>query len=73
MPIERFQNVRKDINLIEGAVLRINGVPAIGSSVGGGGIQIGNNARIIPLSNGFKFQVRADGVTWQDGPTYTAN
>lgn len=39
-----------------------------------GAIRIGTSARLLPVTNGFKFQVSGDaGTTWQDGPSYTAD
>lgn len=36
-------------------------------------LYVGGNFRIVSIPNGAKIQVSADGVTWQDGPSYEAS
>jgi hypothetical protein len=46
---------------------------ALGVTDSTGAIRIGAKARLLPITNGFKFQVSTDGSTWQDAGQYVAS
>lgn len=46
----------------DGTVIKLTQLNAAGE------ILIGQYAKIVPVTHGFKFQVSVDGVTWQDAP-----